>query len=237
MKQKHISNIVRITACIIVLGCIAASPGFAQPVRPVLTIPIGKSPAQPDSNGTGLVSVISREPRDTRTISLQLPEFDPADLETHVYKVGFFSATGSGNGSAYPDLDGLIEAQLPPPTQTLENGRLVEKPWHMFFYSVNVDTGEVQLFMDLHDITVNQAVHALSSTLSNAEMQFTRSAEAFRARMRANPPRVPDPIGDALRLSVTGAYLTVEDVLEQIFQATRCDVVPQNGSLAIASCD
>ncbi len=165
-------------------------------------------------------------------VGFQIPDFNPDDLTTHVYHVGLFSETGNGNGSIYFDDNGYGEYEL----RTFVG----ETPMRTFLYSVHVDSGEVRAFIDVDNVTVNKAALILTNLALNARVPQGPGLVPLNVRLpgpRLSP--VPPPaIGDEYRVSLSGDNVTVEELQEQIFQQTRCNVEAVDSmQYRLVSCD
>lgn len=111
------------------------------------------------------------------TLAFQIPDFDPADLDNHVYHVGMVSESGGGGGNAYPDDIGYLEFEL--------SRGPGEAPMKTFLFSLHVDTGAVEVFIHLNDLSLNMAVRLMSS-LQNSAASVSRhsgSDDELIARM------------------------------------------------------
>jgi hypothetical protein len=198
------------------------------------------------TTSTGLRSTVTRsaptafpgrtvlQETEVSVLGFQIPDFNPDDLLTHFYHVGMFSESGNGSGTVYPDDNGYAEFELSThPGQT---------PWRTFLYGVDVDTGELQVFIDVDDVTVNSAVMILTNlALNSGSNAVSRSGIAGRPPFGSDRPRrrpvMPPAIGDELRVNLHGDYLTIEDLQDQIFDQTRCRVELDAGWYYLTGCD
>jgi hypothetical protein len=181
--------------------------------------PIGTSSFQRDTPGLGLIiggqipgTVQTTQDTVVRVLAFQLPDFDPEDLYTHHYHVGMFSDSGNGSGTVFPDDTGYVEYE--------QRTAVGETPMTTFLYSIHAETSEVRVFIDVEAITVNRAAVVLSNLALNAGgPRGMRSLGPNRARLQ-----LPPAIGDQRTVAWSGDNLTIEDLQDQIFEQTRCDV-------------
>jgi hypothetical protein len=185
--------------------------------------PIGQSSIQRDtpglrSSGTigGQIPGTIATTQDTviRVLAFQLPDFNPEDLYTHLYHVGMFSDSGNGSGTVFPDDTGYVEFE--------QQTAVGETPMTTFLYSVHTQTGEVRVFIDVAPITVNRAASVLSNLALNGMAR--RGQQPFgtnRPRAAFTPPPA---VGDQRMVTLSGDNLTLDDLQEQIFAQTGCDV-------------
>jgi len=162
------------------------------------------------------------------TYGYQIPDFNPDDLYTHHYHFGMFSETGNGNGTAYPDTDGYVEYEI--------NRHGQENEMQTFVYSVNAETGEARVFIDVNGISVNKAVSILTNVAMNARMNAQRSRQVGSGMLPRGAFRIPSEIGNQLRMDLHGDYLTLDDIQEEIFRQTRCNVEEEDGRYYLESC-
>jgi hypothetical protein len=166
------------------------------------------------------------------TVAFQISGFDPNDLGSHLYHVGMFSESGNGSGTAYPDRNGYVEFELPqrPGMELMKT----------FLYSVHVETGTVEVFIDQRDLSLNEAVMLLTNLQMNArplQQRFSGFDPERTARMSRHLSQGLPEIGQQRRLGLYGEYLSLEDLQEQIFQQTRCNVELDVDVFYLASCD
>jgi hypothetical protein len=183
-------------------------------------------PAQIGTLGASGTAVTSEV--EVITFGYQIPDFDPDDLYTHLYHFGMFSETGNGSGTVYPDTDGYVEYEM------TRHSR--ESEMQTFLYSVHAETGEVRAFIDIDDLTVNMAVGILANLALNARSNTERYAQRANAGFARPASRMPLEIGNQHRLGLHGDYLTLEDIQEQIFSQTRCNVEEDIGRYYLESC-
>lgn len=158
--------------------------------------------------------------------SYQLPDFSAGDGQAHIYKIGFFSANGTGNGTAFPDESGLIQESLP------RSGIFSDTDFQAFVYAIDATTGAVKMYMDLTDITANKAAQLLTNVEMNARSALGGDPLQPWERITA-----PLPAGDERKLDLRGEGLSIDDVLDQIYLQTRCDVVEKGGLFTTAACN
>jgi hypothetical protein len=162
-----------------------------------------------------------------RVLAFQLPDFNPEDLYTHNYHVGMFSDNGNGSGTVFPDDTGYLEFEQHTPVG--------ETPMTTFLYSVHIETSEVRVFIDVDAITVNKAAQVLTNLALNGG--GPRSLRPFNPSQ--SRPRMPPAVGDQRVVTWSGDNLTLEDLQDQIFEQTGCDVdrLADDFLYQIVSCD
>jgi hypothetical protein len=105
-----------------------------------------------------------------------------------------------------------------------------------FLYSMHVETGEARVFIDVKDLSVNQAVSILMNVAINSPTNPARN------QLSGNGPRIPrtihipPEIGNQRRMELRGDYLTLDDIQEEIFRQTRCNVEEEDGRYYLQSC-
>jgi hypothetical protein len=172
-----------------------------------------------------------QEEMELLTVVFQISEFDPNDLGNHIYHVGMFSESGNGSGTAYPDRNGYVEFEL--------HQRPGMEQMKTFLYSVHVETGAVEVFIDQRDLSLNEAVMLLTNLQMNGRplQRFSGFDPQRSARMSRHFSQGQPDIGQQRRLGLYGEYLILEDLQEQIFQQTRCNVELDVDVFYLASCD
>lgn len=153
-----------------------------------------------------------------------------ADMETIIYNVGFIGEIGNGYRTVYPDVSGLIETRLP---VSGTDANQQKKTYQTFIYTIDAQTLGVEMFMDLFDVTVNNAAQILTNISKNAERS---GGGASRMPTTNNFPR-PLLAGDTLKLNLRGEHLSIDDVLDQIYVQTHCDLVEQDGFFSAVACN
>ncbi len=197
------------------------------------------------TTGTGLRTTVTRaaptgfpgrtvmQETEVSLLGFQIPDFNPDDLYTHDYHVGMFSDSGNGSGTVYPDDNGYAEFEL-----TTHPG---QTPWRTFLYAVDVETGELQVFIDVDDVPVNSAVMILTNLALNSGVNTVSrrgiAGPSFGPDRPRRRPVMPLPIGDELRVNLYGDYLTIEDLQDQIFDQTRCRIELDAGWYYLTGCD
>jgi hypothetical protein len=162
------------------------------------------------------------------TFGYKIPDFNPDDLYTHHYHFGMFAENGNGSGTAYPDIDGYVEYEMHHPIR--------EPEMQTFLYSIHAETGEAKVFIDVNELTVNRAVSILTNVGINSGMntaRYNRTGTGFPPRPAF---RMPAEIGNQRRMELHGDYLTLEDIQEEIFRQTRCNVEEEDGHFYLESC-
>jgi len=170
--------------------------------------------------------------RETVILSFHVPDFDPADLDHHIYKVGFFLENGGGTSSAQPDNTGLVEVELQLPFRPVPADPGAKRELSAMLYSANLITGELLLTMDMQDVPLVKLVNALEGAMRNALIGYNRNTAALRGRRPVFPPAFAQEV----RLDMRGDNLDIEAALDQIFEQTGCEVFNEAGSLVIRSC-
>ena len=205
---------------------------YATPIAPGTVSAVRDGPAL-RANVTGPAQIPGTravtQQTTIRVLAFQIPNFNPEDLYTHSYHVGMFSASGNGSGTIRPNDSGYAEFE-----QSVFPG---ETPMETFLYSVHVDSGEVRVFIDVDDMSVNQAAQVLTNLALNAVAQ--RGERLLDRNRRLRPPEPPPAVGDERKLGLFGDYLTLDDLQEQIFEQTRCDVARVEGDYhyALVGCN
>lgn len=239
---RHIVSVCSLLLAVTLTGSV---PAMAQSVvdsrTEVLTtqmVPMGTSASVRDgapivmSGNVGTAvsgSFAVVEEAEFITIAFQIPDFDPNDLGRYLYYFGMFSESGNGSGTAYPDRNGYVEYEL--------HQRPGMEPMKTFLYAVHVETGAVEVFIDQSDISLNTAVMVLTNLQINANPRRVFDSDAERiARMARHFGQGEPEIGTQRRLDLYGNYLSLEDLQEQIFQQTRCNVELDVDVFYIASC-
>jgi hypothetical protein len=162
------------------------------------------------------------------TFGYQLPDFDAADLYTHHYHFGAFYENGNGSGTTEADTNGYIEYELNLPAGQGEV--------QTYLYSIDAETGEAKVFADLDDLTVNRAVGILTGVSINSRAnseRFNQGGAGFRPRRFM---RRPTETGNQRTMQLHGEYLTLDDIQEEIFRQTRCNVEAEGDGYYLQSC-
>lgn len=170
--------------------------------------------------------------RETVILSFHVPDFDPADLDHHIYKVGFFLENGGGTSSAQPDNTGLVEVELQLPFRPESAAPGAKRELGAMLYSVNLITGELLLTMEMQDVPLVQLINGLEGAMRNALIGYTLDTAALRGRRPVFPPAFAHEV----RLDMRGDNLDIEAALDKIFEQTGCEVFNETGSLVIRSC-
>lgn len=189
---------------------------------PVTVTPITTSDAQRETPGmrafvTGGANIpdstTSMQESTVQVLVFQIPDFNPEDLYSHRYHVGMFSDNGNGSGTAFPNDDGYVEFEH----RTFKG----ENPMETFLYSVQVDTGEVRVFIDVDNVSVNTAAGVLTNLALNSRAELGQRTVGDR-----RPPRMimPPPEAYTRKVRWSGDYLTLDELQEEIYAQTRCDV-------------
>lgn len=233
MQANKLNSILLLVAAAALLAPVAAQTVVSTrtETRQVTAVPI--------QAGTRMSAVVERsadipgaqtytEETLITVLGFQIPDFDPEELRTRFWHVGMFSDSGNGSGTLYPDDTGYAEFE--------RSSRVGETPMQTFLYSVHAETKEAQVFIDIDDLTVNKAVEVLNNLGINSDNRPV-PGQAFGARMARRFSGPPPAIGDELHLGLYGDYLSVEDLQEQIFQQTRCNVERDDGVFYLAGCN
>jgi hypothetical protein len=165
-----------------------------------------------------------------KTVTMQVPEFKPGDRDTHVYIVSSVHQSGcSGSGTAHPDEYGLIEEGV---GAVEERKDMEDCQYHLVV--MDKKTLEVRITLDLYEVKLIPFMTSLESAMhfgsgiatgdrSRPATFFSRWSSAARA------------YGER-RLSIRGDNLTIDELLDKVYEDTGCIVTREAEGLALASC-
>lgn len=206
---------------------IIVAPPVAEGARFGESYTVPARPAGPLPPGTQVNEV----ERELVTLAFFIPDFNPADLATHSYHVGMFadgaSISGTGSGTVFPDDAGYVEFET--------EARQRADEWQHFLYAYDVATGDVQMFIDIADLTVSAAVRMLNLVSMNVRAGVFGDVREWSQRNRLHQ-RDQLPVAGERRLSLFGDYLGFEDLQEQVFRQTRCHIENDDGAFYVAAC-
>lgn len=163
-----------------------------------------------------------------KTVTFQIPDFKPGDQETHAYQISGISDNSSGGGSAQADEYGILQKE-----ERIRPGIQGEAETQYYFTAVDINTLEARVTLDLYEARLWPFLNSLQSALHTGTRMATRARWAPGQR----PPVI---MGDRQfrnqRLSIQGDNLTVEEVLDKLYQNTGCIVDLEAEGLVVASC-
>lgn len=174
---------------------------------PASEMPAGVRPAPRSTVNSELRTTYTEV--EVYTLAFQIPNFDPADRQFYQYHVGMFSETGNGNGTAYPDEQGYVQFEM-----TRHQG---QELMQTYLYGVHVETGEVEAFIDIPNVTVNKAVDVINN-LARRRATFDRRTVSQRLMQYFPPPQQ----GNERSTGLYGNYLTIDDLIQQVYDQTGC---------------
>jgi hypothetical protein len=211
------------------------SPAHAQQI---LSPTLQKPPAVEQSLIQGIVDVCKNNTADNpcenitpeltlRTVTFQIPEFQPGDQETHVYVVSRISNNGAGGGSAQADEYGILRDEV------LVTQLQGEEETQYYFTAVDIDTLEARVTLDLYEVELRRFLNSFQ----NALQMGRRAASGTRLNMTA----VRSMMAELMKyrdqkLSIQGENLTVDELLDKLYQETGCIVDQEAEGLVIANC-
>jgi hypothetical protein len=168
----------------------------------------------------GMICSFSGEPHVTQYLEFRIPDFDPQSLTHQSWHVGHIFQNGSGSSSTLVDTDGLLTAEFSLPSGASTG------PVHQYIYVTDTNSAAVRLYLDVYDMTVNQAISMLNNAAMNAIMQTERNPDIFRefSRERARLSGRPDPIGDTRFVAIAGDGLTLEAIAEVVNMQSNCQL-------------
>ena len=174
-----------------------------------------------DGAQIGMCSITGGPRAEMEHFEFRIPDFDPESLSHEVWKVGHITRNGSGSGSAMVDTMGLLTEDFP----RLDDAD--EGPVHVYVYVTDIETAAVRLYLDIHDMTLNQVVNMLNTVVMNAIMSAQNDMDLFRSlsRERAQYMTMQDPIGDSRAVTLFGNALQLEDIVDVVYEQTRCRLV------------
>jgi hypothetical protein len=167
--------------------------------------------------------------RKIKTISIQVPEFKQGDEDTHVYVVsGVFQGGCSGSSTTQPDEYGLVEQTVEISEASADNNSC-----QYYLLVMNSKTLEPRVTLDLYEVKLV----AFLSSLETAMHLGVRAATGQRST---------NPLGSGLRnanrqygeerLSIRGDNLTIDELLDAVYQNTGCIVNRETEGMVLASC-
>lgn len=244
MKIRYIS---RMLAVVLVAVCATtaaqAQHGTTQRIVDLMHAAPGEEPGSPESMRRILLESGKSEEEarviideyagfQRRKLVFQIPGYSAADGDV-LYYWRHFSRNSNGGGTAYPDEFGVFEANLPIFDDSRSNGSQSTADQHYFFYSFNRETREILYTMDLYDAPLDLLVSALGSTAMKATSITSRQRQLAS---RAGLMQVPSIEFGRIRVTLRGEQLTLDQVLDSIYEQTGCELVKEEFQIRIASC-
>lgn len=163
-------------------------------------------------------------------VTLEVPDFEPADAHTDVYIVTAINANGSDSGAVEPDRYGIVQYQV----RTGVAGASGD-PWQYYLTATNLDTRETRVTFDIHEVKLLPFLTSL-----NAVLNLTRRLRP-PLRVKAGTGR-PVVNVDMLsryqdhRVSIRGENLTIDEILDELYRNTGCTVNEDARRLVLANC-
>lgn len=231
-------HIIRIRAPLLLSAILAMSSAIAQtnsnspqqsPSAPAPGLQVQRIVNECAQSATGTqCSAILRE-HITKVVSFQVKDFMPGDEDTHVYVVSGIQQAGcTGAGTAKPDESGFIEERVGRAETDLR-----EDDCQHYLIVMNKNSFETRITLDLYEVGLAPFLASLESA-----MQFAVRV-ATKTRMTVPGP----PWGGSRhqqyknhRVSIRGDNLTVDEVLDNIYQNSGCIVRRQPEGLMVESC-
>ncbi len=170
----------------------------------------------------------------TKVLTFQVPHFKPEDRDTHRYYVVSVFKTGGGASSGKVDEFGILRESV------VDYAAMPDTPEDMlvqqyFFLSVNSQTDEVRITLDLKQVNLSAFLHALSGGISHGTtVHHAIPAPPIRRFNHFRPQ--PDDGSNSVWMDIKGEHLTLDDVLDLVYRETRCEVYVQDSSLVLTSC-
>jgi hypothetical protein len=181
------------------------------------------------SSSNGVESICRHiTPPKTKTVTIQVPEFEEGDKDTHVYIVsGVHQGGCSGSGTGHPDEYGLIEENVAYGPATDED------PCQYYLIVMDNKTLEARITLDLYEVKLVPFLASLETSISLGVRVATRSRSASSAASQLLKAirQYPDQ-----RISIRGDNLTLDEVLDRVYQDTGCIVNREAAGIALASC-
>lgn len=165
----------------------------------------------------------------TKVVSFQISDFKPGDENTHVYIVSGIAQAGcSGGGTARPDEYGLIQERVGESQRIFQDDRCQH-----FMIAMDKESFETRITLDLYEV-------GLAPFLASLEMAMN-SAVRVTTRSRTNIPRPPWWVArheqyKEQRVSIRGDNLTVDEVLDNIYQNSGCTVSSRPEGFMVDGC-
>ena len=178
---------------------------------------------------TGAVNSCAKVTIKRRTLSIPVPDFKPGDENTHVYVVsGILQSGCSGASTAHPDEYGLIE-EMVAVSEASAGGNSCQ------YYLMVMDnkTLDTRVTLDLYQVKVVPFLTSLEGAMQFGVRVATKQRSAYSPG---------SGLGDAHTqyreryLSIRGDNLTIDEVLDRIYQNTGCIVDREAERMALASC-
>ena len=165
-----------------------------------------------------------------KTVTMQVPEFKPGDQDTHVYIVSSVHQGGcSGSGTAHPDEYGLIEEGVGPSDAGAEKE---DCQYHLVV--MDKKTLESRITLDLYEVKLVPFMTSLEGAMHFGVGIAT--GDRFRpSTFFARWSNATRTYGER-RLSIRGDNLTIDELLDKVYQNTGCVINREAEGLALASC-
>ncbi len=165
-----------------------------------------------------------------KTVTMQVPQFKPGDQDRHVYIVSSVHQAGcSGSGTAHPDEYGLIKEGVG------ASGAMADKEscqYHLVV--VDKQTLESRITLDLYEVKLIPFMTSLEGAMHFGVGIAT--GDRFRpSRFFARWSNATREHGE-LRLSIRGDNLTIDELLDKVYQNTGCVINREAEGLMLASC-
>lgn len=165
-----------------------------------------------------------------KTVTIQVPEFKPGDENTHVYIVSSVHQSGcSGSGTAHPNEYGLIEEGV-----GIAGARTGQEECQYHLVVMDKETFEPRVTLDLYEVKLIPFLTSLEAAMhfgiGIATGNRSRPATFFSGWSSAGKA-----YGDR-RLSIRGDNLTIDELLDKVYQKTGCVVNRAEEGMTLASC-
>jgi hypothetical protein len=165
-----------------------------------------------------------------KTVTMQVPEFKPGDENTHVYIVsGVHQAGCSGSGTAHPDEHGLIEEGV-----GTSEARTDQDDCQHHLVVMDEETFESRITLDLHEVKLIPFLTSLEAAM-HFGVGIATGDRSRPATFFSRWSSVGKVYGER-RLSIRGDNLTIDELLDKVFQNTGCVVNREEEGMTLASC-
>lgn len=201
------------------------------PALPVFTLLLTASIAAAQSEpGVGIavfrggvkVGALDLPPPPTQPFAYRIPDFDPAMRDTFEFVIGSTNTSAQGgntNGSTAAFLadDGLLTGEV-----TLMGKESELDPVHHFVTAVNVLDGSGYLFVEQENMNLLEVADMLTSLYQQMYLVLNPDERFSPTTLRSGA--LPAPEDYTTTATIDGAWLSIADIQEQVFQQTRCHV-------------